>query len=862
MNPNSRQMLLRIALVLGVMALVSGVGVIFVVKQYIARIDESLPPVSKLETYVPPTPTEIYSRDGEKIGELFDEKRYPVALNKISPLLIKAFLAAEDSRFYEHKGIDYQGIMRAGINYFLKKGNKQGGSTITQQLAKNLLLTKERTFDRKIKDILLAQKIEKSFSKEKILELYLNNLFLGNNSYGVEAAARNYFRKGNKDLTLAEAAIIAGLAPAPSAYAPTDNLEKAKVRQKFVLEQMIKSHWATEADATKAFQQKLKIYRAEAPNSQAAPYFLIEVKKQLENSIKLEGLTSAGYKINTTVDMRLQRFAQTKVKEFLKIHENRKGFKGPVKRHGSNFEVAAKRIVNAPVDSEDEDLERAMVVDLIPNLDAAIVVSRSGLGILIVEDHTWALKIVGKSREHKMMDFADVLNVGDEVNVRKINRTAPRRIAKSSERLLTIYDKYAHLYLNSQSNKELRFLRLNDTEQVEASALVMHAQTGEVLAMIGGSSFENNEFNHATQARRQVGSSVKPLYYAYAMDHGFSPASQIDSPPIVIGDWKPENYSKEFNGRTTLRTSLIQSHNISSVQIFQALGATQVSQHFRKLGLDWPEADLSLALGSGEATLLQMVHAYSPFSNQGKLTEPLYITSIEDRDGNVLYDTTNSILRVSLAPQPKNKSVKMQVGLNAKQKIKPESTANKKKADLQIISPEAAYVTMRVMQDVIRFGTGTRAAGISNAAGKTGTTNGYSDAWFMGVLPGLVSGVWVGFDDQRKSLGGTEGTGGRMAAPLWREIMSEVTRLYPQSEWTEPEGVTRIRIDPETGLLALGGGGIVVPVVNGTEPGAPGAKNALGLSAFDKSTNSKNDSEDNSQTESENSDTSSLRSAF
>lgn len=832
---NQQRLLLRVALAIAGVLLIVGVTAAWVVRDYLLRVESSLPEVSKLDDYEPSLPTVILSRDGVKIGELFDEKRYPVLLKDVNPQLVKAFLAAEDARFYEHDGVDMHGILRAGVHFLTKSGTKQGGSTITQQLAKNLLLTKERTLERKVKDIMLARKIERSFSKEKILELYLNTIFLGNNSYGIEAAARNYFRKTNKDLSLAEAAMIAGLTPAPSAYAPTENLEKAKTRQRFVLEQMIKNKWAVEAEANKAFKQKLKIYRAESPNTQAAPHFLMEVKKQLEKQLKLEKITSNGYIVSTTLDMRLQRDAQEKVISYLKAHESKKGYKGALKRHGKGLEAGLTRMLNLPFNPDEED-ERAMVVDLLPHLDAALIVSQQGFGLLLTEDHRWALRVVGKTRETSLMDFANVLAIGDEVHVKRLERQAPKRVDRQNTALMSLLNNYRPFYKVTQPRTELRFYQLTDTEGVEAAALVMNSHTGEVLAMVGGSDYAGSNFNRATQAKRQVGSSVKPLYYALAQDKGFSPASQIDSPPIVIGDWKPENYSKEFMGRTTLRTSLIHSYNIPSIQIFQALGMQTCSKHFRSLGLDWPEGDLSLALGSGEATLLQMTQAYSPFANAGKIAEAVYISRIENRHGKVIYEEGSPSLRVQPVSQlHASRSGSSQgakdVALHAKNKN--SGTLANSKTNLQVLSPEAAYVTVQMMQDVVRFGTGTRAAGVPFAAGKTGTTNGYSDAWFMGVVPSLVGGVWVGFDDSRKSLGASEGTGGKMAAPLWQAIMLSATKLYPQQAWREPDGITHVRIDPETGHLALGGGGLSISAVEGTQPGAPGARNALGLSAFD-----------------------------
>ena len=861
------QILIRVVAVVTALLVLVSIGAGIYVAQYFARVQATLPAVSKLDGYEASVPTTIVSRDGVKIGELFEEKRYPVRLSQVSPLLQKAFLAAEDARFFEHGGVDYQSIVRAGINYLLKSGPKQGGSTITQQLAKNLLLSKERTIERKVKDILLAEQIEKSLKKDQILELYLNTIFLGNNSYGVESAARNYFRKNSLDLNLAEASMIAGLAPAPSAYAPTENLTKAKTRQKFVLEQMVRNKWATKEEALKAYALKLQIHLAESPNTLVAPYFMTEVKKQLETTLNLPGLTSSGYVIHTTLDMKLQRKVQAAVLAGLKVHETKKGFRGPLKRHGANYTAALKKMLNTPANPEEEE-ERAIVVDLYPNLDAVAVVSQHGLGLLISEDHKWALKAAGKKTESRLLDFANILAVGDEVHVKMLDRGSPKRITANTSALSELKE-FVKEYPQAPLHNGVKFYQLTDTEGLEAAALIMDSRSGEILAMVGGENFNKSEFNRTTQAKRQVGSSVKPLYYAYAQDQGFSPVSKIDSPPIVIGDWKPENYSKEFTGRTTMRTSLIHSYNISSIQLYQALGLGAVGNHLRRLGFDWPAADLSIALGAGDATLLQLVQAYSPFANDGRLAEAVYITKIEDRKGKVLYETGNPLLHVLPLGQdvkagPKDVALRAKANKSGDSKNSHKAKTGNVEFDpgnnastdlLQVLSPEAAYVSARMMQDVVRFGTGTRAAGVPHAAGKTGTTNGYSDAWFLGVVPNLVGGVWVGFDDARKSLG-TDGTGGKMAAPFWRAVMMEATAAYPSKGWKEPANVTTVRVSTDTGDLVFGSGGLQLPVVSGTEPGS--GRNALGM--FGLSGDEAQNDENNSAPES--SDTSSLRSIY
>lgn len=790
-----------------IVAIAAGTLGSFYAYNYVQKIEKTLPPVDKLKTYSPAIPTQIYSSEGSKIGELFEEKRYPVQLNEISPILIKCFLASEDARFYEHSGIDPQGLLRAAVAHFMKSGAKQGGSTITQQLVKNVLLTRERTIERKVKDILLALKIEKAFSKDEILEMYLNTIFLGNNSYGVEAAARNYFRKSSKKVTLSEAALIAGLAPAPSAYAPTENFEKAKTRQKFVLDRMVQNKWATREEADKAFAEALTVHLAETPNTRSAPFFLMEVKKQLEGSLKLPDLLTAGYKVKTSLNLQLQRFAQKVLTNYVEQFESKKAFRKPIEKHGAQYQDALDKLARSGWSPDDEEDMRGIIIDLNPSLDFALIATQSGPGFLIAEDHRWALRAAASKKSSNIQDFADILAIGDEVHIKKIDSRPPRRLGNQG-RFFAEHAETLKLYGLTPETVKPQFFQLTDTEGIEAAAIVMDAQSGDVLAMVGGSNFHNSQFNRVTQAMRQVGSSVKPLYYGLALDNGFSPASRIDSPPIVMGDWKPENYDKEFTGRTNFRTSLVHSYNISSIQLFKALGIGLTGEHFRRLGLPWEDVNLAHALGAGSATLLQMTQAYAPFANAGRITEARYIKAIEDRQDEVIVQGNDPRLRAA-----------------------PVRTTAAQSTDgrdpLQVLTPAAAYVTTRVMQDVIRFGTGSRAQGIPFAAGKTGTTNGYTDAWFIGVTPRLVAAVWVGFDDARKSLG-NDGSGGKMAAPLWKQIMEGATKLYPSAEWKVPPNIVTVRVG-FGGERVVGSGGIPMPAVAGSEPGSAGARDALGL---------------------------------
>lgn len=853
---NLASVILRFIIGLLVLTISAAGGITYMAWQYVKEVEKKLPSAEKLITYQPIEPTQILSKDGQKIGEIFTERRYPLEYKDMNPMVVNAFVAAEDMRFFEHIGVDFNGLARAGLRFLSKSnGPVQGGSTITQQLAKNLLLTREKTVERKVKDILLAMRVEKILPKEKILELYLNTLFLGNNSYGIEAAARNYFRKSSSELSLAEASLIAGLAPAPSTYSPVENQQKAKVRQRFVLDQLLKMGKINLDQANSAYAQPLRVFRAESPNVKAAPYFFSEVKKQLDAILPQGSLAREGYSIHTTIDMTLQQEAQRIVQEKLLEYENKKTFKGPSKRLGENFDVALRELINQP--QNDDETVLAIATQSFPELGAIGVVSAQGIGLLLIDDHKWLLASAPPIGTTPEDSFATILKPGDVVQVKRILRKTPKRLASNMDRIQSL-SKYLSYFSSDTAKSEIGFFELTNVEGVEASALVANSATGEVLAMVGGHDFAVTQFNRAAQAKRQVGSSVKPLYYSMALDHGFSPASLLDSPPIVIGDWRPENYTKEFTGRATLRRSLVQSYNIQSIQLAQALGLRKCSDHFAHLGLDWDAKNggLSLALGSGSATLVQMAQSYTPFVNEGRIQELHYISKIVDRKGQEMYSWEKNSDKLSAVPV-KIPKIHEPEDPEAQNKSSDDAPVRFWKYDAthpkQVISPAAAFVMYNLLQDVVKFGTGTAAQGASPyAAGKTGTTNNYTDAWFLGVLPGFVGGVWVGFDDATKSMG-TNAAGGKVAAPFWREIMKKVAEIYPIKPLAEPPGVRWVKVDPNTGKLSASG--TSVPVIDGTEPGSPGARNALGVLGVDSNADSPSASP-------EETDTSALRSSF
>lgn len=789
------------------------ISIIFFIYE-IQKIRKTLPNLEKLSNYEPALPTVIYSQDGVKIAEIFEERRYPVLINEMSPFLKSAFIAAEDSDFYNHHGFDWKGFLRAFLHFATFSGQRQGGSTITQQLAKNVLLSKERTIVRKVKDILVSRKIEESFPKDKILELYLNTIYLGNGSYGVEAAAQNYFHKNNMNLTLAESAMIAGLTPAPSAYDPTDNLPAATMRQTYVLERMLKTGVITQNQYDKALIEKIVVFKAESPNNKIAPYFVAEIKKQLQNQLNVGNLGTSGLTIYTTLNSKIQNAARLAIETFADQYESRKSFKGALKRHGDFFQENIKELINLPI-KETED-ERAIVVSINEPLHAVGIITQRGLGVILDEDITWALR-AERDKKTGEPDINHVLKIGDEIHIQKVNKTMQPRILKD-KKFLSDLSSYSKNFEISVKDKIMRYT-LSDSVGIEAAAVVMDSKNGEVLAMVGGEHFVQSQFNRATQAERQVGSSVKPLYYSYAIDSGFSPASKIDSPTIDFDGWQPGNYGGKEIGRTTLLQSLAFSYNIPSIFLYHVLGSSKVTKQLSRFGFNWPDSDLSLALGAGSASLIKMVQAYSIFPNQGKMSLAYYIQEVIDRNGDIIYSSKNGkIYPNQVIPQVSEDAPY----LPGKFVDKGEDASS-----LQMISPQAAYVTLGMLKFAVTLGTGQGVLGVSPyVGGKTGTTNGNTDAWFLGIASQLVAGVWIGYDDNSKTLGGG-GTGAVMAAPIWKSMMQTAVRIYPQQNWLKPSGVHEIHIDKETGEFSNSTNAVSVYVIDGTEPGAVYSRNAF-----------------------------------
>jgi penicillin-binding protein 1A len=709
----------------------------------------NLPYIGSLREYNPPIITEVYSDDGEVIGRFWDEMRIVISVDQVPRQLIDAFIAAEDARFFKHEGVDLQSIFRAFIKNLAAGQIEQGGSTITQQVTRSLLLkSQERTYKRKAREAILSLQIEKSFSKEQILFLYLNQIYMGHGTYGVEAAARTYFDKKAAELNLAESALLAGLPQAPSRYSPIQNLDKAKARQKYVLGRMREEGFITKDEEIEALNTTITITGKAESNFEKSPCFTENVRRYLEKQYGRDLLYRGGLRVYTTVDLDMQRWANEALIEGLLELDKREGYRGPIKTIKPeemeifNREAGEKFGLNPP---EIGLIVQGVVESVDDEKKQVIVTIGKESGILPLTEMKWARKLDPEVAyyETSVKKPTDVLNRGDVILCRIKEKT------------------------------DLPYNWLISLEQeplIEGSVFVIETGTGQVKAMIGGRDFGISQFNRAIQARRQPGSSFKPIIYSAALDAGMTPSTVIlDTPYISTMNpdedvWRPKNYKENFLGPTLFRTALIQSLNVITVKILKGVGVENVINYARRMGIESDLAqDLSLALGSSGLSLKEITTAYSVFANGGLLVEPFFIERIEDRRGMILEENQTSYR--------------------------------------EAVSIDTAYVMTDLLKGVVTEGTGWRIKALNRpAAGKTGTTNDLRDAWFIGYTPSLVTGVWVGYDDRRPMSKGE--TGSRAASPIWLYFMSKALEGRPVEDFIAPEGVVFSKIDTQKGLLA------------------------------------------------------------
>jgi len=713
---------------------------------YFAR---DLPKITSLNDYRPPIITTVYSDDDRKIAEFYEQQRMIIELSQMPQYLIQAFVAAEDSRFYEHPGIDLHSIFRAFLKNLEAGGIVQGGSTITQQVTKSFLLTPERSYQRKIKEAILAYRIDKKFTKDQILYLYLNQIYLGNGAYGVEAAAQNYYGKPAIEMNLAECAMLAGLPQAPSRYSPFNYPDRAKKRQIYVLRRMAAEGYITESEATEAINTKLDIRPRRNWYRENVPYYTEYVRQELVDMFGRDRVYNDGLKAYTSVNIEMQKMARSAIRKNLFDLDKRQGYRGPLDHLSAGQIEEFSRTIEAQLSEtplKEGMMIRGVVIQVNDQADLVTVRMGNERGLIALKDMNWARKPDPDKEffEAKLRNPSEALSVGDVIDVR---------------------------VLRKEKGQQSWDLALEQIPKVESALLMLAAETGEVKVMVGGRDFASSQFNRAIQSRRQPGSAFKPIIYAAALDKNFTPASVIVDSPIVFEDtthdftWKPDNYDKTFHGFTLFREGLIKSRNVITIKILQDIGIDYTIDYARKMGITAHlDRDLSLSLGSSGLSLLELVKAYSIFANQGELIAPCFIKKVVDRDGNVL----------------------MEYNLNPK----------------QVISDSTAYIITHLLGEVVKYGTGWRIKALKRpVAGKTGTTNDLNDAWFVGYTPEYITGVWVGFD-QEQTLGKKE-TGSRAASPIWLDFMQQVLEGKPLQVFKVPDSVVFAKIDADTGLLPI-----------------------------------------------------------
>ena len=723
-------------------------GVIGVVGVYF-YLSKNLPKIATLKDYRPPVITTVFSDDNRKIAEFFKERRIVIPLSQMSPMLKNAFIAAEDARFYNHKGIDVLSIIRAFFKNIEAGAIVQGGSTITQQVAKSFFLTPQKSYVRKIKEAILAYRIDRKFTKEEILFLYLNQIYLGHGAYGVEAASENYFGKSAQGLNLAECAILAGLPQAPSRYSPFRYPQRAKQRQIYVLNRMVGEGYITNLQTTEAINRVLDIKPRRNLYIEEVPVYTEHIRRYIAKTYGNDILYEGGLKIYAAVNVEMQKIARQEIENGLNALDKRQGYRGPIEHLPPEAIESFSKALQDELDMsplEDGRIANGVVIEVNDKNNTVTVRMGKALGVIRIDDMRWARKpnLEVAYYEARVNHPGEVLKVGDVIQ------------ARVKQKIF---------------NTDRWWLALEQTPKVQAALLCIESETGYVKVMLGGRDFRESQFNRAVQSRRQPGSAFKPIIYASALDKGYTPATTIIDSPIVYQDinhdftWKPRNYKEKFYGPTLFRDALAKSRNVVTIKILKDVGIDYAIDYARKLGITSNlNRDLSIALGSSGVSLLELVRAYSVFNNLGYLVNPVFITKILDRDGNVIEEA--ELVR---------------------EKVIEESTA---------------YIMTSLLEGVVKHGTGRRVLALKRpVAGKTGTTNNLHDAWFAGYSPRYTTGTWVGFDDET-SLGKGE-TGSRAASPIWLGFMQKILAGKSVRVFQVPEGVVFSNIDAETGFLPI-----------------------------------------------------------
>ncbi len=705
----------------------------------------NIPDYKFLKNYKPPVSSKVYSGDGTLVADFSREKRIFVPYESIPLNVVNSFLSAEDKNFFTHPGVDAKGVLRAiikNISNIVKSRRLEGASTITQQVAKNFLLTNEVSINRKIKEAILAFRIERALTKERILELYLNQIYLGGGAYGVAAASLEYFDKSIRDLSYEESALLAALPKAPSRYNPYKNIELAKFRRDLVLNNLLENGYINNQVYQKLINKRISLRKKEKVFLEDAQYFIEDVRKKIIEDLTYDKVYKQGFNINTPIDLKLQKIATNSLRDGLSSYDKRKGWRGPltnIKKYKKNW---SKDLLNYKLEKSIN--WKLAIVKKIDKFSTYIETEDNEKGIIRYNNISWTKK-----------EFNEIFEIGDVIYVKKIDDN---------------------------------FFSLKQLPKINGAIVVMDPYTGRVLAMSGGFSFKRSEFNRATQALRQPGSAFKPFVYALALENGYSPSSLILDAPLVLDQgedlkqWKPENYGKKFYGPSTLRTGLEKSRNLMTVRIAQNLGLNKIVNFSERLGIyDNPDELLSISLGSAETTLIKLTSAYSAFVNGGKLVDPILIDRIQDSEGNTILN--NEIRKCKNCDQ-----------LSYSSENYPEITDSYE----QIFSSQTAYQMTSILEGVISRGTGKKLKDLNlNIGGKTGTTNKNTDTWFIGFTSNLVIGVYAGSDNP-EPLGKYE-TGAKTALPIFRSFVEKTILKSESRPFKVPEGIIMMVVDPKTG---------------------------------------------------------------
>ncbi len=708
----------------------------------------SLPDYKFLKNYKPPVSSKMYSGNGDTVAEFSKEKRIFVPYSAIPKNVINSFLSAEDKNFFSHPGVDAKGVLRAiikNVQNLMTSKRLEGASTITQQVAKNFLLTNEVSINRKIKEAILAFRIERALSKERILELYLNQIYLGSGAYGVAAASLEYFDKSIKEINYNEAALLAALPKAPSRYNPYKNQELAKFRRDLVLKNLFENNFIDEINYIELKNKPIILKKTKKVFLEDSQYYIEDVRKNIIDKLTYKKVYNQGYNINTPINLNLQKIATQSLRNGLIAYDRRKGWRGPI----TNIDYSK---------NWSEKIDKKYFLEKSIGWDVAIVKKIDQFISIIETNNNIRGKIKYKDISWTKKEFEDLLQVGDVIYVKKIDKN---------------------------------FYSLQQLPQINGGIVAMDPYTGRVLALSGGFSFKNSEFNRVSQALRQPGSAFKPFVYALALENQYTPSSLVLDAPLVLDQgidlkkWKPENYGKKFYGPSTLRVGLEKSRNLMTVRIAQNLGIDKVANFSKKMNIyQNPEELLSISLGSAETTLLNLTSAYCSFVNGGKLISPIIIDRIQDGEGNTIINNENrkclNCDKISFTGKEFPK-----IGNNYE----------------QVITPQTAYQLTSILQGVVERGTAKKLKKLGlNIAGKTGTTNENTDAWFIGFTSNLVVGVYVGMDNP-KPLGKFE-TGSKAALPIFEEFVKNAIIKSEAKPFKVSDGITLMIVDSITGEKA------------------------------------------------------------